>query len=205
MDNVYDRQRDHHCIAGCACRVLRNVLIRKTSAPVLTRVSFTQCRKLRHEDLVDEVCSQENDVDRVIILRPMQNVSTVTLPCWCSAGTVLSICLSRALPRSLSLFLWLSFLAFFRSLHISLSLSSYPFLYLSFSLVLVALFLAFALSFSVTIYHYHTCLCFSHSLSIFISLFSLSTSLTLYIPLSVFLYFPGCQCASHSNVEYCGK
>ena len=193
------------CVAGCACRVLRNVLIHKTSAPVLARVSFTQCRKLRHEDLVDEVCSQENDVDvdRVIILRPMQNVSTVTLPCWCSAGTVLSICLSRA--RSLSLFLWLSFLAFFRSLHISLSLSSYPFLYISFSLVLVTLFLAFALSFSVTIYHYHTSVYVSLTLYQSLSLFFHSLPLSLYIYLSlIFLYFPGCQCASHSNVEYCG-
>ena len=55
------------------CRVLRNVLVQR--APHLSRVVITQCKKLRSEDLVDEICSQPAETNRLILLRPMDNVS----------------------------------------------------------------------------------------------------------------------------------
>ena len=60
-------------IVGTACRVLKRVVVRHS--PRVHRVNFTQCAKLKHEKMIDEVCTNPPERSRLIVIRPMQNVS----------------------------------------------------------------------------------------------------------------------------------
>ncbi|ESO83751.1 hypothetical protein LOTGIDRAFT_196970 [Lottia gigantea] len=56
-------------VSGSACRVLKKVTI--YSAPNLSKTNFVQCKKLDQTHLVNEVCDQISEHNRVIFLRPM--------------------------------------------------------------------------------------------------------------------------------------
>ena len=62
-------------IVGTACRVLKCVVVRHS--PRVHRVNFTQCAKLKHEKMIDEVCTNPPERSRLIVIRPMQNVSVM--------------------------------------------------------------------------------------------------------------------------------
>ena len=59
--------------SGTACRVLKNVSVKQSTR--VHRVNFVQCVKLKHERMIDEVCTNPPEKSRLIVIRPMQNVS----------------------------------------------------------------------------------------------------------------------------------
>ena len=60
-------------VLGTACRVLKNVTVKQS--PRVHRVTFVQCAKLKHEKMIDEICTNPPEKSRLIVIRPMQNVS----------------------------------------------------------------------------------------------------------------------------------
>ena len=55
--------------------MLKRVVVKQS--PRVHRVNFAQCAKLKHEKMIDEVCTNPPERSRLIVIRPMQDVSTM--------------------------------------------------------------------------------------------------------------------------------
>ncbi|XP_053321437.1 F-box only protein 38 isoform X2 [Spea bombifrons] len=64
-------------IHATRCRVLKHLKIE--NAPIVNRFDYAQCKKLNMEQVLDQILRMPPERNRIIYLRPMQQVDTLTL------------------------------------------------------------------------------------------------------------------------------
>ncbi|KAM8974486.1 F-box only protein 38 [Pelodytes ibericus] len=64
-------------IHATRCRVLKH--LRVENAPIVNRFDYAQCKKLNMEQVLDQILRMPPERNRIIYLRPMQQVDTLTL------------------------------------------------------------------------------------------------------------------------------
>ncbi|XP_069754855.1 F-box only protein 38 isoform X2 [Narcine bancroftii] len=64
-------------IHATRCRVLKHLKVE--SAPIVNRFDYVQCRKLNIEQVLDEILRMPPERNRIIYLRPMQQIDTLKL------------------------------------------------------------------------------------------------------------------------------
>lgn len=57
------------------CRVLKHLLVE--SAPIVNRFDYAQCKKLDMEQVLDQILRMPAERNRIIYMRPMQQVSVM--------------------------------------------------------------------------------------------------------------------------------
>lgn len=56
------------------CRVLKHLVVE--SAPIVNRFDYAQCKKLDMEQVLDQILRMPPERNRIIYMRPMQQVSS---------------------------------------------------------------------------------------------------------------------------------
>ncbi|CAI9623199.1 unnamed protein product [Staurois parvus] len=64
-------------IHATRCRVLKHLKVE--NAPIVNRFDYAQCKKLNMEQVLDQILRMPPERNRIIYLRPMQQVDTLTL------------------------------------------------------------------------------------------------------------------------------
>ncbi|XP_032707374.1 F-box only protein 38 isoform X7 [Lontra canadensis] len=64
-------------IHATRCRVLKHLKVE--NAPIVNRFDYAQCKKLNMDQVLDQILRMPPDRNRIIYLRPMQQVDTLTL------------------------------------------------------------------------------------------------------------------------------
>lgn len=64
-------------IHATRCRVLKHLKVE--NAPVVNRFDYAQCKKLNMDQVLDQILRMPPERNRIIYLRPMQQVDTLTL------------------------------------------------------------------------------------------------------------------------------
>ncbi|XP_008826893.1 F-box only protein 38 isoform X7 [Nannospalax galili] len=64
-------------IHATRCRVLKHLKVE--SAPIVNRFDYAQCKKLNMDQVLDQILRMPPERNRIIYLRPMQQVDTLTL------------------------------------------------------------------------------------------------------------------------------
>ncbi|XP_073431279.1 F-box only protein 38 [Dendrobates tinctorius] len=64
-------------IHATRCRVLKHLKVE--NAPIVNRFDYAQCKKLHMEQVLDQILRMPPERNRIIYLRPMQQVDTLTL------------------------------------------------------------------------------------------------------------------------------
>ncbi|KAG8578600.1 hypothetical protein GDO81_010553 [Engystomops pustulosus] len=64
-------------IHATRCRVLKHLKVE--NAPIVNRFDYAQCKKLNTEQVLDQILRMPPERNRIIYLRPMQQVDTLTL------------------------------------------------------------------------------------------------------------------------------
>ncbi|CAJ0957910.1 unnamed protein product [Ranitomeya imitator] len=74
------RPSDPNCTVpppATRCRVLKHLKVE--NAPIVNRFDYAQCKKLNMEQVLDQILRMPPERNRIIYLRPMQQVDTLTL------------------------------------------------------------------------------------------------------------------------------
>nr|XP_056716461.1 F-box only protein 38 isoform X2 [Euleptes europaea] len=64
-------------IHATRCRVLKHLIVE--NAPIVNRFDYAQCKKLNMDQVLDQILRMPPERNRIIYLRPMQQVDTLTL------------------------------------------------------------------------------------------------------------------------------